>query len=87
MLDDLEIPPEFFEFGGQVVGAILMVVSIILFVQGYRRLFILVGGVGALVGYVIGGLVAPFVADFVEPRMLITGGACLLYTSPSPRDS
>ena len=81
MLDDLEIPPEFFELGGQVVGAILMVVSIILFVQGYRRLFILVGGVGALVGYVIGGLVAPFAASYLgfEPKWVITGCAVLSF--------
>ena len=79
MLDDLEIPPEFFEFGGQMVGFALMGISVILFTQGYRRLFFLVGGVGALVGYVIGGLVAPFAPTFVGPRRLITGCAILCF--------
>ena len=79
MFGDIEIPPEVFEFGGKAAGAGLFLIAALLFIQGYRRLFFLVGGVGALIGYVIGGLVAPFAVDYVEPRMLITGCAVLFF--------
>ncbi len=71
MLGDIEVPPELLEIGGKAVGAVLMVAAIILFAQGYRRLFILVGGVGALVGYVVGGLIAPLTSDYIDPHSLI----------------
>ena len=48
MFGDIEIPPEVFEFGGKAAGAGLFLIAALLFIQGYRRLFFLVGGVGAL---------------------------------------
>jgi hypothetical protein len=71
MFGDIEVPPEVFEFGGKVAGAGLLLIAILLFIQGYRRLFFLVGGVGGLIGYVVSGLVAPFAIEYIDERELV----------------
>ena len=71
MFGDIEIPPEVFEFGGKAAGVGLFLIAVLLFTQGYRRLFFLVGGVGGLIGYVVSGLLAPFVTEYIAERELV----------------
>ena len=71
MFGDIEIPPEVFEIGGKAIGGGLLLVAVLLFIQGYRRLFFLIGGVGGLIGYVVSGLLAPFVSGYIDERELV----------------
>jgi hypothetical protein len=71
MFGDIDVPPEVFEFGGKAAGAGLLLIAVLLFIQGYRRLFFLVGGVGGLIGYVVSGLVAPFAIEYIDERELV----------------
>ena len=71
MFGDIDVPPEVFEFGGKAAGVGLLLIAVLLFIQGYRRLFFLVGGVGGLIGYVVSGLVAPFAIEYIDERELV----------------
>jgi hypothetical protein len=71
MFGDIEVPMEAFEFGGKAAGAGLMLIAVLLFIQGYRRLFFLVGGVGGLIGYVVSGLLVPFVGEYIDVRYFV----------------